>query len=185
MYAKELVSACFFLPFYAAITIQFEQDMYMVQESEGMIDIRVVTSGRTSFDYTFTVTSMDITAMSKYILAVFNSSENYINSLINVQVIAEVNALFLYSLPLLYTDTLDYIFSPTTFQLQPAADNEPIPSTVLSISIIRDPDNEFNETFQLTIEVSDEAGASKVTEGVISMTVVLIKDDDGKTITQY
>lgn len=87
----------------------------------------------------------------------------------------------LYSLPLLYTDTLDYIFSPTTFQLQPAADNEPIPSTVLSISIIRDPDNEFNETFQLTIEVSDAARASNIFEGETSTTVVLIKDDDSKT----
>ena len=37
----------------------------MVRESEGIVDIRVVASGRTSFGYTFTVTSMDITAMSK------------------------------------------------------------------------------------------------------------------------
>ena len=87
----------------------------------------------------------------------------------------------LYSLLLLYTDTLDYIFSPTTFQFQPAAHNEPIPSTVLSISIIRDPDNELNETFQLTIGVYDEARASNIFEGEISMTVVLIKDDDSKT----
>ena len=40
--------------------------------------------------------------------------------------------------------------------------------------------NEFNETFKLTIEVSDEGRAANVTEGEISMTVVLIKDDDGK-----
>ena len=103
MHAKELVSACFFLSFYAAITIQFEQDMYMVQESEGMVDIRVVTSGRTSFDYTFTVTSMDITATSKYMLMVFNSSENYINLLINVQVLLK--------------STLSY-YTPYSFSMQ-------------------------------------------------------------------
>ena len=41
--------------------------------------------------------------------------------------------------------------------------------------------NEFNETFKLTIEVSVVDRAANVTEGEISMTVVLIKDDDGKT----
>ena len=49
----------------AVITVQFEQDMYMVRESDGMVDVRVVASGRTSFAYTFTVTAMDITATSK------------------------------------------------------------------------------------------------------------------------
>ena len=49
----------------AEITVQFEQDMYMVRESEGMVAVIVVVSGRTSFPYTFTVTSMDITATSK------------------------------------------------------------------------------------------------------------------------
>ena len=49
----------------AAITVQFEQDMYMVRESDGMVDVRVVASGRTSFAYTFTVTHMDLTATSK------------------------------------------------------------------------------------------------------------------------
>ena len=49
----------------AEITVQFEQDKYMVQESGGMVDVRVVASGRASFSYTFTVTSMDITATSK------------------------------------------------------------------------------------------------------------------------
>ena len=66
-HAKELVSACFFLPFYVAITVQFEQNQYMVQESDGKVDIRVIASERTSFPYTFTVTSMDITATSKLI----------------------------------------------------------------------------------------------------------------------
>ena len=37
----------------------------MVRESEGLVDIRVVASRRTFFQYTFTVTSMDIIATSK------------------------------------------------------------------------------------------------------------------------
>ena len=164
MHAKELVSACFFLPFYAAITVQFEQDMYMVQESEGMVDIRVVTSGRTSFDYTFTVTSMDITATSKLdgILCKYWS------------------CFLLYSLPLLCAVNFDYIFSPNEYAFDPVSDNEPIPSLVITIPIETDDDNELDEDFKLTIEVSDEARAANVTEGEISMTVVLIKDDDSK-----
>ena len=50
---------------------------------------------------------------------------------------------------------------------------------VISIPIIPDNDNEFNESFKLTIEVSGEARASSVTEGGNSMAVVLIKDDVG------
>ena len=50
----------------AAITVQFEQDMYMAEESDGMVDVRVVASGRTSFEYTFTVTPMDLTATSEF-----------------------------------------------------------------------------------------------------------------------
>ena len=49
----------------AEITVQFEQDMYMVQESEGMVAVKVIASGRTAFQYMFTVTPMDITATSK------------------------------------------------------------------------------------------------------------------------
>ena len=49
----------------AEITVQFEQDMYMVRESEGMVAVKVVASGRTSFQYMFTVPPMDITATSK------------------------------------------------------------------------------------------------------------------------
>jgi len=53
------------LHFCAAITVQFEQDTYMVDESDGMVDVKVAASGRTSFEYTFTVTPMDLTATSK------------------------------------------------------------------------------------------------------------------------
>ena len=53
------------LHFCAAITVQFEQDTYMVEESDGMVHVKVVASGRTSFEYTFTVTHMDLTATSK------------------------------------------------------------------------------------------------------------------------
>ena len=79
------------------------------------------------------------------------------------------------------SDNFDYIFSPTPYTSGPTDDNEPIPSIVISIPIVDDMVNEFNETFKLTIEVSDEGRAANVTEGEISMTVVLIKDDDGKT----
>ena len=54
-----------FLHFCAAITVQFEQDTYMVDESDGMVDVRVAASGKTSFEYTFIVTSMDLTTTSK------------------------------------------------------------------------------------------------------------------------
>jgi len=37
----------------------------MVDECDGMVDVKVAASGRTSFEYTFTVTSMDLTATSK------------------------------------------------------------------------------------------------------------------------
>ena len=52
--------------FCAAITVQFEQDMYMVDESDGMVDVTVIASGRTSFEYTFTLTPMNLTASSKF-----------------------------------------------------------------------------------------------------------------------
>ena len=52
--------------FCAAITVQFEQDMYMVDESDGMVDVTVIASGQTSYEYTFTVTPMDLTATSKF-----------------------------------------------------------------------------------------------------------------------
>ena len=37
----------------------------MVRESEGMVTVKVVASKRTSFQYMFRVTPMDITATSK------------------------------------------------------------------------------------------------------------------------
>ena len=68
-----------------------------------------------------------------------------------------------------------------SLEFQPAGDNQLISSTVISIPITSDDDNEFDETFRLIIEVSNVARASNITEGEISTTVVLIKDDDGKT----
>ena len=59
-------------------------------------------------------------------------------------------------------------------------DNEPIPSLVISIRIDDDSNTELNENFTLTLEVSAEDREANVTEGPISTTVVLIKDDDGK-----
>ena len=38
----------------------------MVDESDGMVDVRVAASGKTSFEYTFIVTSMYLTATSKF-----------------------------------------------------------------------------------------------------------------------
>ena len=90
----------------------------------------------------------------------------------------------LYSIPF-YTDDVDYNFSSTVYEFQSAAANEPIPSTAISIPIIPDDINEFDETFKLTIVVSDEARASNITEGETNMTVVLIKNDDSKTKTVW
>ena len=52
--------------FCAVITVEFAQNMSMVDESDGMVDVTVITSGRTSFTYNFTVTPMDLTATSKF-----------------------------------------------------------------------------------------------------------------------
>ena len=36
-----------------------------MEESDGMVDVRVAASGRTSFEYNFIVTPMDLAATSK------------------------------------------------------------------------------------------------------------------------
>ncbi len=86
-----------------------------------------------------------------------------------------------HSVPLVCADNFDYLYSTTTYSFGPTDDNEPIPSLVISIPIINDGDKEFDENFKLTLEVSADGEAANVTEGPISMTVVLIKDDDSKT----
>ena len=85
-----------------------------------------------------------------------------------------------HSLSLFCADNIDYTYSATTYVFGPTDDNEPIPSLVISISINDDNNTELNENFTLTLEVSAEDREANVTEGSISMTVVLIKDDDGK-----
>ena len=55
----------FFCHFYSEITVQIAQDMYMVRESDGVVDVKVAASEKASFSYRFTVTPMDITATSK------------------------------------------------------------------------------------------------------------------------
>ena len=86
-----------------------------------------------------------------------------------------------HSIPLVCADNNDYLYPTTTYSFGPTDENEPIPSLVISIPIIDDDDNEFDEDFKLTLKVSVDGEAANVTEGPISMTVVLIKDDDGKT----
>ena len=86
-----------------------------------------------------------------------------------------------HSLSLVCADNNDYTYPTTTYSFGPTDDNEPIPSLVISIPIINDGDNEIDEDFKLTLKVPAEGEAANVTEGPISMTVVLIKDDDGKT----
>ena len=83
--------------------------------------------------------------------------------------------------PLVCAEKSDYTYPTTTYSFGPTDENEPIPSLVISIPIINDGDNEFDEDFKLTLEVSADGEAANVTEGPISMTVVLIKDDDGMT----
>ena len=79
-------------------------------------------------------------------------------------------------------DSIDYIYSSTTYEFFAATDTEQVPSTVISIPIIPDDNIEFDETFKLTIVVTDDARASNITEGEISMTDMLIEDDDSETI---
>ena len=81
--------------------------------------------------------------------------------------------------PLVCADNFDYTYPTTTYSFGPTDENDPIPSLVISIPIVNDDDNEFDENFKLTLEVSADSEAANVTEGPISMTVVLIKDDDG------
>ena len=86
------------LHFCAAITVQFEQDTYMVDESDGMIDVKVAASGRTSFEYTFTVTPMDFTTTSK------------LDGLYTVYVYAEVGMATMYCEDITYNRTLAVSF---------------------------------------------------------------------------
>ena len=85
-----------------------------------------------------------------------------------------------YSLSLFCADNIDYTYPTTTYVFGPTDDNEPVPSLVITIPIIDDTNTELNENFTLTLEVSAEGRAANVTEGPISTTVVLIKDDDCK-----
>ena len=142
--------------------------MYMVDESDGMVDIRVFAFGRTSFAYKFTVTPMDLTATSK-----FNSDF--------VHVTVYWNCHLQHAIPLICADNFDYTYPTTQYTFGPTDENEPIPSLVISIPISNDDDNELDENFKLTLEVSADGEAANVTEGRISMIVVLIKDDDSKT----
>ena len=154
----------------------------MVVESDGMVDVKVSASGRASFEYTFTVTPMDLTATSK------------LNGFYTVYVSVEVGMVAAYckgvtytvehSLSLFCADNTDFTYSPTTYVFGPTDDNEPVPSLVISIPINNDNIDESNESFKLTITVSAEGEAANVTEGPISMTVVLIMDDDCK-LKQY
>ena len=41
-----------FLHFCSAITVQFELDTFMVDKSDGMVEVKVAASGRTAFEYT-------------------------------------------------------------------------------------------------------------------------------------
>ena len=83
--------------------------------------------------------------------------------------------------PLFHADNNDYVYAQTPVKslFGPADEKETIILILKSIPIIDDKD-ELNETFKLTLEVSAEGREANVTEGSISMTVVLIKDDDGK-----
>ena len=158
--------------------------MYMVDESDGMVDVRVAASGRTSFEYTVTVTPMDLTATSKFD-SVFNKykldgdDNSEVQKLGWWQHIVKLSLTIEHSLPPFCADNIDYTFPPTPYAVGPTDDNEPIPSILISIPIIDDKD-ELNKTFELILEVSAEGRAANVTEGPISTTVVLIKDDNGK-----
>ena len=66
----------------------------------------------------------------------------------------------------------------------PTDDNEPVPSRVIPIPIIDDNYTELTENFTLTLKVSAEDRAANVTEGPISTTVALIKDDDCKIMAE-
>ena len=59
----------------------------MVRESDGVVDVMVVASNRTSFSYMFTVTPMDITATSKLV---------GVKSIFNVEWILTIFYSFLY-----------------------------------------------------------------------------------------
>ena len=96
----------------------------------------------------------------------------------------EVTYTIEHSLSLLCADNNDYTYSPTSYVFGPTDDNDPIPSLVIQIPINDDDNNELNENFKLTLEVSAEGRAANVTEGPISTTVVLIKDDDCKLMAE-
>ena len=141
-----------FLHFCTAITVQFEQDTYMADESDGMVDVRVAASGRTSFEYTFTVTPMDLTATGKFDSAFSEQmlDRDYNSVSTKGGMVTAYCEVVTYSRTLTATlnfcaDNIDYTFPPTPYTFGPTTDNEPIPSLVIPIPINDDNNNERNE----------------------------------------
>ena len=55
-------------PHFPDITVQFERDMYMAFERDGMVDVRIISSSPASFPYDIMVSAMDIEAVGTYVL---------------------------------------------------------------------------------------------------------------------
>ena len=102
-----------------------------------------------------------------------------------VEVVASGNASFPYTFTVTVMDIeatqlVDYIFStlPLTFE-------EGQLSAAFTLPIIDDNLVEGNETFKLSISVPQTSRDSGISEGEINMTLLLIKDNDGKSACYY
>ena len=62
----QLVQSYHFCPCNSAITVRFEEEMYMAFESDGMVSVTILASSPALFSYNIIVTAMDIEAIRKY-----------------------------------------------------------------------------------------------------------------------
>ena len=66
VYILQLVQSYHFCPCNSAITVRFEEEMYMAFESDGMVSVTILASSPALFSYNIIVTAMDIEAIRKY-----------------------------------------------------------------------------------------------------------------------
>ena len=102
-----------------------------------------------------------------------------------VEVVASGNASFPYTFEVTVMDIeatqqVDYVFSPLNLTFEQGQ-----LSTAFTLPIIDDNLVEGNETFKLLINVPQITRDSGISEGEINMTVLLIKDNDGKSACYY
>ena len=134
------------------VVVTWEQDMYMLTESEGYIVVILNSSEPASFPFNVTVTAIDMTAVGKQVWCTLRPRTYCILSLF----ISAANN--------------DYMFSSAVVNF-PAG----VTRVNISIPVIDDEIHELDETFKLNVT----SGAFGVFVGYPDVTTILIKDDEG------